>query len=120
MGEITRNILLHFIDSSLLFGGYSSEVINTHYGYDTSFVSQVEGAQSDDEIKTILVKDLKVDVAHITAECIPIVRWAVHMVTTRAASLAACAIAAIVRHTGNDRAPEGVKDPGVDLGWDGR
>lgn len=122
LGEITRNILLHFIDSSLLFGGHSSEILNTHYGYDTAFVSKVAGAKSDEEIKKIIVADLQMDVDLITPSCIEIVRWAVRMVAGRASALAACAIAAVIVHTGNDKPPSkqsSEEDTGVDVGLDG-
>ena len=57
---------------------------------------------------------------HLTDGCIEIVRWACSMVARRAASLAGCAIAAVVLHTGNEKSPEGEKDTGVDVGLDGR
>lgn len=119
LGEITRNILLYLIDSSLLFEGHSSEVLNTHYGFDTSFVSGVEGISSPEHVKQLIIKELKVDPKHITDKCPEIVQWAVRMVADRACKLAACAIAAIVLHTGNDKAPEGENDKGVDVGVDG-
>lgn len=119
LGEITRNILLYLIDSSLLFEGHSSEVLNTHYGFDTSFVSGIEGITSPEEVTQLIIKELKVDPKHITDKCPEIVQWAVRMVADRACKLAACAIAAIVLHTGNDKAPEGEKDKGVDVGVDG-
>lgn len=120
IGEITRNILLHFIDSSLLFDGYSSKILNTHYGYDAAFVSAVEGAKSDDEVKKIIVSQLTVDAAKITPTCIEIVKWACRMVATRAAQLAACAIAAVVIYTKNHEVPANESDTGVDIGLDGR
>ncbi|KZT07433.1 actin-like ATPase domain-containing protein [Laetiporus sulphureus 93-53] len=45
LGEITRNILLSFIDAMLkplLFNGNSSEPLNTHYGLNTAVMSEVE------------------------------------------------------------------------------
>lgn len=45
LGEITRNILLSFIDAAprpLLFNGRSSSVLNTHYGLDTAVLSEIE------------------------------------------------------------------------------
>ncbi|ETW84505.1 hypothetical protein HETIRDRAFT_155537 [Heterobasidion irregulare TC 32-1] len=47
LGEVTRNILLSLIDASpkpILFGGIASKLMNTHYGFDTEFMSLVEGA----------------------------------------------------------------------------
>lgn len=120
IGEITRNILLHLIDSIVLFGGYSSPVLNRHYGYDASFVSNVEGATEDKDLKKILIRDLQVDAENITDGCVELVRWACSVVAKRAATLAACAIAAVIMHTGNDKTPEGEDDTGVDVGIDGR
>ena len=120
LGEVTRNMLLHLIDSCVLFDGYSSPILNTHYGYDASFVSRVEGAKEDGEVKKIIINDLGVDPEHLTAGCVEIVRWACSMVARRAATLAACAIAAVVLHTGNDQTPEGEDETGVDVGLDGR
>lgn len=120
LGEISRNILLHFIDSSLLFNGYSSAVLNTHYGYDAAFVSAVEGAKTIEDVKSIVITHLGVEAKHISDACAKIVQWACHMVAGRAAALAACAIVAVVQHTNNDKAPEGEEDKGVDVGVDGR
>ena len=119
IGEITRNILLHFIDSSLLFGGHSSEILNTHYGYDAAFVSAIEGAKSEEDVKKIITKELKMDSSKITSTCCEIVQWACKAVSVRAAQLAACAVAAVVVYTGNDKAPEGEEDKGLDVGLDG-
>ena len=114
LGEVSRNILLHFIDTGLLFDGFSTPVLNTHYGYDTAFVSKVEGANAA-EVKNIILNDLGTDADHVSDTCVEIVQWACRMVATRAASLAACAIAAVVLHTGNDKS-----DSGADVGMDGR
>jgi hexokinase len=120
LGEISRNILLHLIDSSLLFSGFSSPILNTHYGYDTSFVSKIEGARDAFEAKEAIIKDLGMDMSHVTDEDVEIVRWVTGIVAERASSLAACAVAAVVLHTGNDKVPEGEEDKGVDVGLDGR
>ncbi|RSH94057.1 glucokinase [Saitozyma podzolica] len=119
LGEITRNILLHMIDSSLLFSGYSSPILNTHYGYDTAFVSKIEGAKDAAEARQAIIKDLQMDAAHVTDRDVEIVRWAIRIVSERACYLAACAVAAVVQHTGNDKVPEGKEDTGVDVGCDG-
>ncbi|WWC89990.1 uncharacterized protein L201_004920 [Kwoniella dendrophila CBS 6074] len=120
LGEITRNILLHLIDASVLFKGYSSKIINTHYGYDTAFVSGVEAAKSPEEVKDLIIKQLGVDSKHIAEGDAEIVQWACRVVSERACKLAACAIAAVVKHTGNDKIPSnGEEDKGVDVGIDG-
>ena len=120
LGEISRNILLHLIDSGHLFNGHSSDILNTHYGYDTAFVSAVEDAKTPEAVREIILKDLKVSADHLTDGCVELVRWACRVVADRACALAACAIAAVIRHTGNDQVPEGEEDTGVDVGLDGR
>jgi hexokinase len=118
LGEITRNILLHLIDASLLFGGHSSKVLNTHYGFDTSFVSNVEGAKDDSVVRKAVVKDLGVDEQYVTDDDLALVRWACKIVAHRAAYLAATAIAAIYLHTAEHRKASGQEL--VDCGIDGR
>ena len=47
LGEITRNVLLSLIDAApkpILFRGKSSDVLNKHYGLDTSVMSEIEEA----------------------------------------------------------------------------
>ncbi|WOO84434.1 Glucokinase [Vanrija pseudolonga] len=117
LGEITRNILLFLIDSSLLFDGHSSDILNTHYGFDAAFVSKVEGAKTDDEVKAAIIDDLKVDVANVRDSDAPLVRWAVNIVADRACTLSATAIAAIVLHTAPNRRKEEAQT--IDVGVDG-
>ncbi len=77
-------------------------------------------ATEDKDLKKILIRDLQVDAENITDGCLELVRWACSVVAKRAATLAACAIAAVIMHTGNDKTPEGEDDTGVDVGIDGR
>jgi hexokinase len=47
LGEVVRNILLALVDATpkpMLFDGKSTSVLNTHYGLDTSVMSDVENA----------------------------------------------------------------------------
>jgi len=41
-GEICRNLLLYLIDNNYLFNGYGAAQINSHYGLDTSIMSDIE------------------------------------------------------------------------------
>lgn len=141
LGEITRNILLHFIDSSVLFSGYSTPELNAHYGIDTSFLSFVEAAAdlapssksssheasnqtslsaSQEAIKKLITQHLGVKEKHISEADIEIVLWAVQAVGKRAASLSACAIACIVQHTQGETAADVKELEGLDVGVDGR
>ena len=118
LGEIVRNMLLYLIDFSVLFGGHSSPALNTHYGFDTALVSEIESAKTDDDVKKVLTVSLGVNPEHIKPEDIQIVRWACRIVSTRAASLSACALAAVVLHTGQAQSTGG--DDKIDIGMDGR
>lgn len=51
LGEIVRNILVSLVDAapkSLLFKGKATQALNTHYGLDTSVMSDVEMAWEKD------------------------------------------------------------------------
>lgn len=52
LGEITRNLLLALIDSAphpILFAGRASKIMNTHYGFDTEYMSLIEAAWESEE-----------------------------------------------------------------------
>lgn len=113
LGEIVRNILLWLIDLSLLFDGYSTESLNAHYGFDTALVSAIEDAKSTDEVKAVLTKECGVPAELIKEKDVELVKWACKLVASRAASLSACAVAAVVEHTKAFEIGETV-DVGVD------
>jgi hexokinase len=131
LGEILRNMLIHFIDCDLLFSGWSTKTLNTHYAIDTSFLSFVEAAidtpssssssstglsAANQAVKDLIVRDLAVDEAGISEADIELVKWAVQAVGGRAAQMSACAIACIVEHTADDEGadPEAILDVGID------
>jgi hexokinase len=111
-------MLLYLIDFSVLFDGHSSSILNTHYGLDTALVSEIEAAKSDDEVIKVLTKDLGMAKEVIKPEDVQIVKWACRIVSSRAASLSACALAAVVLHTG--RAQSNGTNDTIDIGMDGR
>lgn len=133
LGEITRNILLHFIDQSILFKGYSTNQLNSHYGLDTAVMSGIEAAAdlesspstnsapspASHAIRKILVKELGVKSELIHEEDVEIVKWAVQAVGTRAAQMSACAIATVVDHTQSGEEAKNATDV-IDVGIDGR
>lgn len=92
--------------------------MNTHYGFDTALVSEIESAKSDEDVKKVLTVSMGINPEYIKPADIEIVRWACRIVTTRAASLSACALAAVVLHTGQAQSKGG--DDKVDIGMDGR
>ena len=114
LGEIVRNILLHLIDNLFLFNGHSSPILNTHYGFDAAFVSAVEGSKSDSEVKSHIYRELNIPEDLVKEQDIELVKWACRAVSTRAAALAACAVAAVVLHTKSLDRPET-----IDVGMDG-
>ncbi|KAF5387613.1 hypothetical protein D9615_000084 [Tricholomella constricta] len=133
LGEITRNILTALIDAApkpLLFNGKSTPVLNTHYGLDTSVMSDIEdawegpnrslsGDQSApdfttfdestipenvikklERIREVTVKQLGFQDSDVTLKDAAIVRWACSLVARRAGLLSGVAVATILLQTG--------------------
>jgi hexokinase len=102
LGEIARNLILSLVDSvpATLFGGKSTPTLNGHYGFDTSYMSAIEEAGSVSDIKAVLVDRLGFEPESVTDEDAEIVRICCEVVATRAASLSACAVAAVLIQTG--------------------
>ncbi|BGO91558.1 hypothetical protein NBRC10512_003218 [Rhodotorula toruloides] len=111
LGEVTRNALLHLVDSQVLFNGFSSQSLNRHYGLDTAIMSALEAPfvpnspQSGDAltaIRQVLTSELGISASLIDdADCLAAARIS-EVVGTRGCRLSACAIAATVRQTGGD------------------
>lgn len=124
LGEITRNLLLSLIDSAppILFNGFSTPVLNSQYGFDTAYMSDIEGAASLEEIKSVLVKCLGFTSDAYSDQDAEIVRWACDQVATRAAKLSGCAVAAVLVQTGHARLGGGLSKDNSKLavGVDGR
>lgn len=116
----------------MLFKGYSTDALNTHYGLDTAVMSDIEAAAdlpsspstnaqpspSSQAIRRILVKELGVRHELINEEDVEIVKWAVLSVGTRAAALSACAIATVVDHTHRTQEQKDSTEV-IDVGIDG-
>lgn len=112
LGEITRNIILAFVDRNLLFNGYSSAGLNAHYGFDSALMSSIEERHSakptdpldnDDfaRIRSVLHQTLGLPAAHITdADCAGVFRIS-ELVGLRAAHLSGTAVAAVCKQTNN-------------------
>ncbi|KZS97717.1 hypothetical protein SISNIDRAFT_405509 [Sistotremastrum niveocremeum HHB9708] len=103
LGEITRNLLLSLVDSvpSLLFSGLSTPTLNSHYGFDTAYMSAIENAKTAQEVKQVLVENLGFKLEAISDDDAAIVRWACETVATRGAYLSGCAVAATMIQTGH-------------------
>ncbi|KAH8917565.1 putative glucokinase [Atractiella rhizophila] len=118
LGEIVRNVLLHLIDREIIFQGYSSKMLNTHYGFDTALMSKIEkiplGHVFDVEpIKHILHFEVGVPQDKIAKEDCIIVARVCEIVGTRCARLAATAIATVLEQT-NQAQTKGPISVGVD------
>ncbi|TDL29783.1 hypothetical protein BD410DRAFT_780272 [Rickenella mellea] len=123
LGEITRNLLLSLIDSAppVLFKGNSTPVLNSHYGFDTAFMSDIEAATSVKDIKAVIVQNLGFEDDQVSDQDAEIVRWACELVATRAAKLSGCAVAAVAIQTGHARLGGGFSkdDSKLAVGVDG-
>lgn len=115
LGEITRNVILHLIDHSLLFNGHSSEQLNSHYGLDTALMSALEddGSSSIENTRRILTEQLGLPNDVVTDQDCVVVRRVSEVVGTRGSRLSACAVAAVTLQTGRE------KDGEVHVGVDG-
>ncbi|KAF9332362.1 glucokinase [Linnemannia elongata] len=97
LGEITRNILLHLIDHRLLFDGTSSQKLNTHWAFETKFMSQIESDTSATLIPIAQILEQELGIYLNTQVDREIVKAVCQMVGKRAARLSAMATAAVVR-----------------------
>ncbi|GAA5965888.1 hypothetical protein JCM8115_000734 [Rhodotorula mucilaginosa] len=129
LGEVTRNVLLHLVDSQVLFKGFSSRALNAHYGLDTAIMSSLEapfipnsGIEADadlSEIRQVLTRELHLSASLIDdADCLAAARVS-EIVGTRGCRLSACAIAATVVQTGGDAKEWPDKDKKLIFGLDG-
>lgn len=102
LGEIARNVLLSFIDAvpPVLFNGLSTPILNRHYGFDTSYMSDIEGAQSLEGVKEVLVDKVGFTRDMVSDQDAEIVRWVCKIIASRAAKLSGCAVAAVLIQTG--------------------
>jgi len=124
LGEVTRCVLLDLVDRGILFSGYSSPALNTHYGFDTELMSLIEAhglpinpsVTDTISIRDVLVTKLGLDIKHVSNEDSIIVYQVSQIVGTRGARLSACALAAVVKQTGHD-AEDGTEE--IHMGVDG-
>ncbi|CAO3585993.1 unnamed protein product [Absidia cylindrospora] len=114
LGEIVRNVITDMMDRNLLFGqpGQSTEAISGHYQFETSFMSSIESDTSADLSTVRDVLDTNLNLTNVDDVELRIVKRICELVGTRAARLAAAAIAGIALHTKVDR-------KGADIGIDG-
>lgn len=112
LGEIVRNVLTYLVDRDLLFQGKSSAMLNTPYGFDTSYmyVCEVDHSPELDDTRIILE-----DMMHLSKTCLAdreIVKRVCELIGTRAALLVGAAIAAVVQHMATSGIGLGTNDEG--------
>lgn len=101
LGEVTRNVILSLVDAvpPLLFNGLSTPTLNTQYGFDTAYMSEIETAPTVSDVVKILTERLGFEEGAVSEQDAKIVRWCVEHAATRAARLSACAVAAVLVQT---------------------
>jgi hexokinase len=98
LGELVRNILIYLVDRDILFGGESSETLNTAHSFDTSYMYVCEADDSDTLEDTRIVLEDMLDLSKTTVGDREVVKKVCELVGTRAAVLVGASIAAIVQH----------------------
>jgi len=108
LGEIVRNILLHLIDQPPvpattttpaqyhLFDGHSCKALNTHYGLDTAFMSDIAEASSSEKAHALVVQTFGFEPTQVTFADAEIIKFVCMLVARRAAALSACGVAAVL------------------------
>jgi len=105
IGELTRLILLDFIDSAdpeisrHLFNGKSSRTLNTTDSITIELMWRIDNTR-DTEIAALLVRELDLPPKDVSSEDGKTVKTVCRAVLRRAARLSACSIAAILVLTG--------------------
>ncbi|CAO3595126.1 unnamed protein product [Absidia cylindrospora] len=114
LGEIARNVITDMMDRNLLFcqPGQNTDIISGHYQFETSFMSAIESDDSPDLATIREILDTNLNLTKVDDVELRIVKRICELVGTRAARLAAAAIAGIALHTKVDR-------KGADIGIDG-
>ncbi|CAJ0892333.1 5513_t:CDS:2 [Entrophospora sp. SA101] len=112
LGQITQNILLNLIDRGLLFGGFSSQIFNKHYSFETAYMSTIEDDKSPNLENTRKVLEELLNIPSTTLTDRQIVKKICHLVGLRAARLSAAALAGVITHCD-------VIECGCDIGIDG-
>ncbi|SPO39270.1 probable glucokinase [Pseudozyma flocculosa] len=124
LGELTRHVLVHLIDSLVLFDGFSSVVMNTQNGFDTAYMSAIEADKEEasspqSATRKVLVETMQIPADKVSAEDVDTVRRVCKIVGTRAARLSSVAIAATLVQTNNVQSRGDGPDEGVKVGMDG-
>lgn len=105
LGEVCRIVLLHLIDSLLIFQGHSSTPFNTQYAFDTAYMSAImadksSSADGHSATRKVLIETMQLNAEHVSDQDIDAVRTVCQIVGKRAARLSAVAVAAVIEHRG--------------------
>lgn len=100
LGEISRNVILQYVDYRVLFNGLSSPDLNRQWGFETSYMSSIVDDNSSDleAVRHILEDTLQLPSTTLGDR--QVVKVVCTAVGRRAARLAACGIAGVLAHTG--------------------
>ncbi|KAG9291260.1 hypothetical protein G9A89_021762 [Geosiphon pyriformis] len=105
LGEIARNVIIHLIDSDLLFkeihfqfSNITYQRINQQWGFETAYLSRIEADLTPnlDNTNSILKNDLNVYESSLTDR--QIIKRICQLIGIRAARLAATGLAAVITH----------------------
>ncbi|KAI8343350.1 hypothetical protein BC941DRAFT_458843 [Chlamydoabsidia padenii] len=119
LGEIVRNVLTYLVDRDLLFQGKSSSMLNTPYGFDTSYMYVCEVDHSPELDDTRIILEDMMHVSNTSLADREIVKRVCELIGTRAALLVGTAIAAVVQHMATSGVGLGSNDEGCAISISG-
>lgn len=99
LGEITRNALLDLVDQQVLFNGQSSRELNKNWSFETAYMSTIEVDETSDLCDTGHILESVLNIPSTTLVDRQIVKSICNAVGVRAARIACCHIAGVMKHT---------------------
>ncbi|ORZ22498.1 hypothetical protein BCR42DRAFT_169665 [Absidia repens] len=119
LGEIVRNVLTYLVDRDLLFHGESSSMLNTPYGFDTSYMYVCEVDHSPELEDTRIILEDMLNLTKTSLADREIVKKVCELIGTRAAILVGVAIASVVQHMAMSEVGLGSNDDGCAISISG-
>ncbi|OBZ82744.1 Hexokinase-1 [Choanephora cucurbitarum] len=98
LGEITRNAMLDLVDQLYLFDGKSSKELNKNWSFETAYMSTIEVDETPELSDTAHILESVMNIPSTTLTDRQIVKRLCNAVGLRAARIAACHIAGVMRH----------------------
>lgn len=99
LGEITRNALLDLVDQQMLFNGQSSRELNKNWSFETAYMSTIVVDESSDLSDTGHILESVLNIPSTTLVDRQIVKTICKAVGVRAARIACCHIAGVMKYT---------------------